>query len=44
MFVNQYFNNFQKRRFSSCPFETVYRNVHSGLKKKSWQKNEFIRV
>lgn len=33
MFDNLHFNNFQKSRFSSCPFETVYRNVHSGLKK-----------
>jgi hypothetical protein len=29
MIDNQHFDNFQKSRFSSCPFETVYRNVHS---------------
>lgn len=33
MLINQHFNNFQKSRFSVCPFETVYRNVHSALKK-----------
>lgn len=40
----QHFNDFKKGTFKSCPFETVYRNVHSGLKKVMAKKRIYQNV